>query len=740
MQNRIGYHNANITIYPNSWEHLSDELQLLDLRIKLRLEQQRLRQSHDGNNQFKGLVISEQEVAALLSEQIMDEVREPGMQNLLQAIERMQEYLHARTQLSLNHGVHLPLEYLTWAFDLSPFEKECVVLALANEIERKYEKLFGFLQDDINCKYPTIDLALQLLCQDEEERQSAYRSLTMNSPLFKYLIEVDDSARGLRLAHPLKLNRRIVELFRQRIAVDPELTFFIDFYNPYDELEPLRLDQDIQEHLRLWLQMQIEDENNTRKPLVILSGPTGSGKRFQIRHLCQFFDTSLFVIDLARLPADELQFEKILHDVVREALLFSALPCFQGLENILPDNGTLENINPEEKRTRWNLLLQALEDLPGPIFMKTEKSWQLAEMERLYTILAVELKVPSELIRKELWEAFSQSYAFKQLPNWGEIASKFRFTPGQVKNALLKAREASYGRGNLMAIEDLYQACFSQGRHYLGRIATKVNPRYTWDDIILPRDTVEMLKNACNQMKNRYIVYGQWGFEHRLAYGRGLSMLFSGLPGTGKTMAAQVIAHELNLELYRIDLAQVVSKYIGETEKNLSRIFKEAESSNSILFFDEADALFGKRSEVKDAHDRYSNIEIAYLLQKIEEYDGISILATNLAKNLDDAFVRRITFIVEFPFPDADYRQRIWHSMIPPQTPVHENVDFGFLARRFEIAGGNIKNIVLAAAFLAAQNDEEVTMQHFLRAVKYEYQKIGRVLLREDLGEYYGEV
>ena len=204
-------------------------------------------------------------------------------------------------------------------------------------------------------------------------------------------------------------------------------------------------------------------------------------------------------------------------------------------------------------------------------------------------------------------------------------------------------------------------------------------------------------------------------------------MLFSGPPGTGKTMAAEVIANELQLELYKIDLSQVVSKYIGETEKNLNRIFTAAETANAILFFDEADALFGKRSEVRDAHDRYANIEIGYLLQKMEEYEGISILTTNLRQNLDEAFVRRLAFTVHFPSPDEASRRRIWAGIWPSEMPLSEEVDLDCLARQFKLSGGNIKNIALAAAFLAAEAGSPVTMSHVLQGTKREYQKMGKV-------------
>ena len=237
-------------------------------------------------------------------------------------------------------------------------------------------------------------------------------------------------------------------------------------------------------------------------------------------------------------------------------------------------------------------------------------------------------------------------------------------------------------------------------------------------------------------MHFRTQVHERWGFGDKLALGKGLAALFAGPSGTGKTMGAAIIAGELGLDLFKIDLATLVSKYIGETEKNLARIFAEAEHSNAILFFDEADALFGKRSEVKDAHDRYANLEVAYLLQRIEEYDGIVILATNLRKNLDEAFVRRMQFIIEFPFPNESDRRRIWEQIWPAATPREPSLDLGFMARRCEIAGGNIRNIALQAAFLAAANGGRVTMEHLIHATRREYQKMGRVVSETEFAGY----
>ena len=254
---------------------------------------------------------------------------------------------------------------------------------------------------------------------------------------------------------------------------------------------------------------------------------------------------------------------------------------------------------------------------------------------------------------------------------------------------------------------------------------------------MLPPDQFAHLKEICDTAKNHHVVYDIWGFGGKLSLGKGLNVLFVGPSGTGKTMAADVIANELGIDLYKIDLSQVVSKYIGETEKNISQTFQEAKTSNSILFFDEADALFGKRSEVKDAHDRFANIETSYLLQKMEEHEGIVILASNLRNNMDQAFVRRMTAIVEFPFPDEEHRHRIWRGLFPSGLPSEKALDYGFLARNFKLTGGHIKSIGLRAAFLSAADGREMDMRHVIRAAKREYQKMQKPCTEADFGQYF---
>jgi len=382
------------------------------------------------------------------------------------------------------------------------------------------------------------------------------------------------------------------------------------------------------------------------------------------------------------------------------------------------------------------------------LFLLAEKQLKLAAQMRERWVIDLQLDVPESESRELLWKGLAAESGIAGQVDWRLISDKFRFTPGQIGRAFALAQgftewngasgedggeATNHPENRSINLQSLYKACYMQAQHGLEKKAARIQPKYEWDDIILPDEQKEQLRNACNQMKYRSIVYGQWGFERKLAYGKGLSMLFAGPPGTGKTMSAQAVAKELQLELYKIDLSQIISKYIGETEKNLHEIFHEARLSNAILFFDETDALFGKRSEVKDSHDKYANIETAYLLQKMEEYEGISVLATNLLGNIDEAFIRRINYIIKFPFPDAAYRESIWRSMFPKEAPLDEDVDFKLIAEKFHIAGGSIKNIALSAAFLAAETGSAIGMRHLLQAVKHELGKTGKLLTKDEL-------
>jgi SpoVK/Ycf46/Vps4 family AAA+-type ATPase len=354
--------------------------------------------------------------------------------------------------------------------------------------------------------------------------------------------------------------------------------------------------------------------------------------------------------------------------------------------------------------------------------------------------LTVALPAPDFEARRAMWSRHLETLD-PLLPLAADgLAGKFLLSAAQIADAIQTARGNALWRAPsnpAVTLDDLYSAARAQSTPILSNLAHKIIPRFGWDDIVLPTDQIQQLREMGNHVEHHHTVYSRWGLERRLGLSQGLMALFAGPSGTGKTMAADILARALGLDLYRIDLSGVVSKYIGETEKNLQHIFNEAETSNAILFFDEADALFGKRSEVKDAHDRYANIETAYLLQKMEEYAGVVILATNLKMNLDEAFMRRMHFVVDFPMPEEDDRRRIWATALPPELPLAADVDLDFMARKFRLAGGHIRNIVVAAAFLAAADGRVVGMPHLIAATRREFQKIGRMVTPSDFEHYY---
>jgi SpoVK/Ycf46/Vps4 family AAA+-type ATPase len=386
------------------------------------------------------------------------------------------------------------------------------------------------------------------------------------------------------------------------------------------------------------------------------------------------------------------------------------------------------------------VLLGALTGHDGIVFLGSEQAWDETIGQPAGFFFKAHFPVPTCPLRRQIWQGLLAPEPVAREVDAVALADKFNLTAGQIHRAIAEARQTALLREPAereMTMADLLHACRSQSTARLTTLARKITPLYTWSDITLPADKLAQLREACAHVKHRQQVFGEWGFERKVSLGKGLGILFAGASGTGKTMAAEIIAAELGLDLYKIDLSCVISKYIGETEKNLSRIFAEAETANAILFFDEADAVFGKRSEVKDSHDRYANIEINYLLQRIEEYEGTVILASNFQKNIDEAFLRRMRFVIEFPLPEEAERRRIWQNIFPSDTPLATDIDFDFLARKFQFAGGAIRNVALSAAFIAAQNGGLVDMEKIIRATRREFQKTGKLCVKSDFESYF---
>jgi hypothetical protein len=409
--------------------------------------------------------------------------------------------------------------------------------------------------------------------------------------------------------------------------------------------------------------------------------------------------------------------------LLRDALLTDAIPHITGWDACLIDDAPPAG------------LLAAVCLHPGLLIISGQKRWQPRQVARSRRLRWIPFPIPDSAQRERLLQHFlrDQVAGDSNDLNVAGLAGQFMLTSGQLRDLVDTARDMAAQDGGSLREQHLFAAARAHSNPRLESQARKIQPRYTWDDLVLPVEQVTILNELVNTVRSRPLVLEQWGVGQKLTSSAGVTALFFGPPGTGKTMAAEVIAGELGFDLYKIDLSGVVSKYIGETEKNLERIFTEAESSNAILFFDEADAIFGKRSEVKDAHDRYANIEVSYLLQRMEAYNGVTILSTNMRANLDEAFMRRLQFALDFPFPKPKDRLRIWQALFPAGVPRDPELDLKLLADRFEIAGGNIRNIIVSAAYLAANNGQMVSMEHLMHGARRELQKMGRLVNEQDM-------
>lgn len=638
----------------------------------------------------------------------------------IQEIVRLRDYFVRRWELTVRDG-KFPEVRLFGVFSLDYFELFGVLTLLCCEVNQKYEKLFAFIQDDIVKKTPTAETLIRLFGEPLDRVSDYFRYFSAGSVMERFLLDTED--RG-SVSVPLRLSDDVRDYLTGSGSSDTA-----EFWSCEEPLHPLYSDKDTAECVLSSVKIPVSGKTS----LVVLSGARGSGRRFQVKHCSAAMGESVIFADLAELFQGDNpnEAEQRLTSVLCERILKGCAICLTGLEFLLDEER-------QDKLVRFSSFLRNNRKWLGSrIYATSTVKWTDARLGSNIIKLDFELPETDESSRLTLWNAFTAGLKLDGDISSEEMAAKFRFSPGQIKAAADRAADLTQmsGEGTVTA-ELLHECCYAQVVEGLNTLASPIKPAYCWEDLVLPAQEIQLLKEACTHVRYRHQVYGNWGFGKRAAYGRGLSVLFSGPPGTGKTMAAQVITNQLHMRMYKIQISQIVSKYIGETEKNLRQVFSEARQANCILFFDEMDALFGKRSEVKDSHDRNANIETAYLLQQLEEYDGVVLMATNLLQNIDEAFMRRISFVVSFPFPDVPTRKRLWHKMLETGAPIDDNIDFDFLAENFKIAGGNIKNCVIHAAFLAAAEGVPISMKHIVSSVVTEQRKNNIVVVREDLKEY----
>ncbi len=719
--------------YRDHADHLTDELRRLDLLIRYRLATARRRNEAMPQEQTARTVyITRQEVdwlidAAAGAPADTGDATPKQEKDLQRELEQLDAAIDARVHATLSAGTDLPLAALARLFGLSRWELGAVVVCLAPELRRKYDRLYAYVQDDIVRKRPSVELVLDLLCRTEAQRWAARRWFADAAPLLRagILRRVEDphSPSGSSgLAQFLAVDSRICQFLLGFQAVDARLVGRCRLYEPDvagEVADPPADPATVDAVFRLAEHHLNPDSPDRRRVVLALHGPPGVGKRDLARRVCDRLGVPLLVVDAETLVQQGPEAADVLRAAVREGLLQSAAVHVAGVDAL----------HEAAARPLLAALETAVAEFGWLVFLAGAALWTVPPGFAGALVHTVEVTLPDVPNSTGIWRRRLAGRT-PDAPAWAaELAARFRLAPDRIRAAVesVEAERLSRPDPAPLALADVAAACRRQSNRRIGELAVRVEPRCGWDDLILPPDRMALLREICAQVRHRYQVFESWGFGARLSRGTGLSVLFSGPPGTGKTLAAEVVAREVDLDLYAVDLSGVVSKYIGETEKNLSRIFAEARASNAILFFDEADALFGKRTEVSDAHDRYANIETGYLLQKMDEYDGVVILATNLRQNLDDAFTRRIRFAVEFPFPEATGRERIWRTLFPPQAPLAADVDFGALAEEYAVAGGSIKNIVLNAAFLAAADGGTVGREHILHGTRREFEKIGKL-------------
>lgn len=675
--------------------------------------------------------IFKEELQNILSDEFRSMDRDAYQKERRQLFHEWDDF-HERAYEALKKGVMLPLEYMMRKFLLTPFERHCVCLAAAPELNREFERMYCFLQDDYKLNYPTLDLCIKMFTMDPVEQKRLIHSAVREKERLQFIFQKDsENVRG-GLSQKMRLRDDLREYL---FFYESDLygrTLIYELYVPKEDGSSADGGPEIHPQARERIRRCLEEETMESKQILFLKGSAGSGRKRQVKLAAAERQRTVLFLDLKELQtqAAAQKKERIL-DAAGRAVLDRAFLCFCHWEALCRDGVW-------DTETVCELLGKAGLFFPS-VFLISETDYPSEEpLFGFERICQMELRLPDMRQRIRLWERFLAPVLSEETLLAEKLAAQFEFTPGMMKEALETAKRKSDSAGCKQIPDSaIYEACRQKISHRLGERADRVNAAYTWEDLVLAKEPKELLKQACAQISFRYRVYEEWGFEQKLAYGRGVTMLFTGPPGTGKTMAAQVIANELNLELYKVDLSGVLSKYIGETQKNLKEIFDEVKKSRSILFFDEADALFGKRVSVSDARDISANAQTAYLLQKMEEYDGITILATNLMQNFDDAYKRRMKYIISFPLPSEEQRKKLWENVFPEQMPLKEDLDLEYLASNFELSGASVKNIALNAAFLAASRQEITGMEHIMVSLRQEYQKAGMVLGKEELKEYY---
>lgn len=640
---------------------------------------------------FRGLYLTDEAVDRLLLEV-------PATPSWPDASARLVECERAADEAEAA-GADLRLRRLMRAFGLTPLDVDLLLVALAAEVDPRFEQLFGYLNDDVTRRRPSLAVALALC--GVPLTSAGGRARLLHGPLVEgALVQVGDPERPFP-GRELRVPDRVVGHLLGDDSPDPSLASVL-LPTPdvvWGDTAPLAC------ALRTGVRLVHLHEPATGSGTVLATGALAETGRCAV------------VVDLARLTADPAA-DELARVASREARMRGAGLVAAPTEAIAQRPGILASLSADDL----------------PVLVVGSGTWDPAWTPDPPLVVEVPASTASE--RTALWQSVLDGRA-DDVDVDGAVSS-FRLRPEQVARAARSAAvQAQLSADGRLTTSHLRQGARAENGTALDRLSRRVEPEVGWDDLVLPAPVLVSLEEVALRARHRERVLGDWRMRPGGGRGHGVAALFAGDSGTGKTMSAEVVAHDLGLDLYVVDLATVVDKYVGETEKNLERIFTAAVGVNAVLLFDEADAVFGRRSEVRDAHDRYANIESAYLLQRMETFDGLAILATNLRANIDEAFTRRLDVVVDFPLPDAPHRRRLWDACLGTTLRRAADIDLDFCAEAFELAGGGIRSAAVTAAYLAADDGGDLTMRHVVTAVQREYRKLGRLTVPSEFGRYW---
>jgi ATPase family associated with various cellular activities (AAA) len=674
-------------------DYLSGRVALVEGRVQALIAHRR-RGDPNPDDPFRGLYLSDEAVDRLLTSGGRPPPPPPSEDRI--STERSGDQAE-------QNGERVRLRQLARAASLTDLDVEFLVAALVPDLDSRFERLYGYLNDDVTRRRATIGLVFELATVPATSAAARAR-LAPGGPLLDHQLVVIDDASCPFLTRSLRVPDRVTSHLLGDDACDPSLADVLCQLRPYEDPVATRLAAALGRDVRL---VYLRDRGRRSAAVAAAAALQESGR-------------SVLGLDFSR--ASPAEAEGLVPVAGREALL-------RGAGLVAGPVEALAGLTPT--------LLRRLSELPVPVLLHGDATWDPHWSPQVP--LQVDAPALGTADRIRIWrrelDGLADTVSIGPPAAAGSAPAHLLLGPEQIARAVRAARLS--GMAGDPGPLPLLSGAREQNAAGLERLARRIEPAVGWPDLVLPAAVTAQLRELAARARHRDRVLTDWRMRPGGGRGRGITALFAGDSGTGKTMSAEVIAGGLGLDLYTIDLATVVDKYIGETEKNLERIFAEAGGVNAVLLFDEADAVFGKRSEVRDAHDRYANIESAYLLQRMESFDGLAVLATNLRANLDEAFTRRLDAIVDFPMPDADLRRALWDRCLGPHVPRGEDLDLDFCARAFEFTGGAIRSVVITAAYLAADQGGPVGMAELITAVHREYRKLGRLLLEREFGRYY---